>query len=117
MLYSVFYAWRYPQIHGMQTPARQVKWWLLAIQQCYVGLNENNKETTFQLYGTAYYYCYAIDWLVRQQNWISFSSLTTRNAFLRDLQQLCCTECCIAFKSLLIQQMLSNYQFLQIYFS
>ncbi|GJD09902.1 Nuclear control of ATPase protein 2 [Galdieria sulphuraria] len=65
MLLSLFNAWRYQQIHGMGTPARQVKWWLLAIQQCYARLNESSQEssTFYQTYGTAYYYCYAIEWL------------------------------------------------------
>ncbi|GJQ11995.1 hypothetical protein GpartN1_g3786.t1 [Galdieria partita] len=119
MLHSLYNAWRYQQIHGMQTPARQVKWWLLAIQQCYARLNENPKETSafYQIYGTAYYYCYAIEWLVQQQNWISFSSVTTRKAFLRDLEQLCSAECSITLKAVLVQQMLSSYRFLQVYFT
>jgi len=119
MLHSFYDAWRYEQIHGMQTPARQVKWWLLAIQQCYGRLNEKDKMTSvcfYQLYGTAYYYCYAIKWLVQEQRWISFSSDTTRKAFFRDLEQLCSSECRIAFKAMLVQQMLSTYQFLQVFF-
>jgi len=119
MLHSFYDAWRYEQIHGMQTPARQVKWWLLAIQQCYGRLNEKDKMTSvcfYQLYGTAYYYCYAIKWLVQEQRWISFSSDTTRKAFFRDLEQLCSSECRITFKAMLVQQMLSTYQFLQVFF-
>eukprot|EP00871_Galdieria_phlegrea_P001414 jgi/Galph1/2273/GphlegSOOS_G943.1 len=119
LLKYFYYSWKYQKIQGMNTPAKQVKWWLLAMQQSLTRLIESATASLsfYQQCGTYYYYCYAIEWLVVETKLIPFSSSSARDSFVRDVQQLCSPNLSIDYKSMLVQQILVSYQFLQVYFS